>query len=105
MKLVDHVDLKDLEHKARKVAVDGDADWMCPDPSNLATDEEKAFIEAMSPAVTLALIARIGDLERALREAVSGIGLLEPHTEAEVREDAALIDRCLAIVERGAVLS
>lgn len=80
------IDLDELERKARQ--------W--PD--------ERGYIAASAPPVTLALIARIRELECALRDACGGIGLNEPHTEAEARDDAALSDRCLAILKRGAVL-
>lgn len=61
-------------------------------------------IVAVQPDVTLALVARIRELEAGLRDACRGMCFSEPHTEGEARSDAALHDRCMAILEQGAVL-
>lgn len=90
------IDLDELERKARR--------WDKAIGKDDEADARLDHIAANSPPVTLALIARIRELEDALRDACAGIGLSEPHTEAEARDDAELSDRCLAILEKGAVL-
>jgi hypothetical protein len=91
------LDLDDLDRKARGAgASDGDMDWICPDPSCLASEAEKAFIEATSPQVVAALIARIRELEDCLDGA---LGEIESRATGA---DQPLQER--ALLEKGIVL-
>lgn len=114
------VDLDELERKARAAEQD---EWQWRPASDdvlegvhqgqvvLAGEEllcsvsDRAHIAANGPPVTLALIARIRELEAALRAAAGGIGVSAPTSESEARADAELSDRCHEILEKGVVLT
>lgn len=83
------IDLDDLEHKARRTLA-------LTEPLERATHEaQREWLRATSPPVTLALIARIRELE-AVAERYAGALARESYDEqaSEVR----------AILEKGAVL-
>lgn len=86
------IDLDELERKAKTAAASSD-DW-ARRPANelLRADGDRAHIAANSPPVTLALIARLRELEEALRSAT-----VTPWYHRQ-REDL------LTVLEKGAVL-